>query len=162
MEWCFNWRKLSFLWRYIYDVAKLSSLKNCKVVIFVFVWRVFYQILANSCKILGAMIFLDLSLGKLKYYLMWLIEIEFSEKKHSRESHVNFEDLAELIWFSADLIHEFPFFIFQWNLNRPMSLRMALSLFKFWDIYTYFANLKTLYFEIEILGDFEVGILQKL
>ena len=80
--------------------------------------------------------------------------------REEEAAHVNFEDLAELIWFSADLIHEFPFFIFQWNLNRPMSLRMALSLFKFWDIYTYFANLKTLYFEIEILGDFEVGILQ--
>ena len=84
MEWCCNWRKLSFLWRHPYDVAKLSSLKNCKVVIFVFVWLVFYQILANSSKILGSMIFLDLSLGTLKYYLylMWLIEIEFSEKKH--------------------------------------------------------------------------------
>ena len=38
-------------------MAKLSSLKNCKVVIFVFVWLVFYQILANSSKILGSMIF---------------------------------------------------------------------------------------------------------
>ena len=63
-------------------VAKLSSLKNCKVVIFVFVWLVFYQILANSSKILGSMIFLDLSLGTLKSYLMWLIAIEFSEKKN--------------------------------------------------------------------------------
>ena len=51
-------------------VAKLSSLKNCKVVIFVFVWLVFYQILANSSKILSSMIFLYLSLGTLKSYLM--------------------------------------------------------------------------------------------
>ena len=141
-------------------VAKLSSLKNCKVVIFVFVWLVFYQILANSSKILGSMIFLDLSLGTLKSYLMWLIAIEFSEKK---KQHMWILKIWQN-WFGSVPIWymNFPFFIFQWNLNRPMSLRMALSLFKFWDIYTYFANLKTLYFEIEILGDFEVGILQKL
>ena len=76
--------------------------------------------------------FLDLSLGKLKYYLMWLIEIEFSEKKHRTENHMWILKIWQN-WFGSVPIWymNFPFFIFQWNLNRPMSLRMALSLFKF-------------------------------
>ena len=110
MEWCCNWRKLSFLWRHPYDVAKLSSLKNCKVVIFVFVWLVFYQILANSSKILGSMIFFGPLFRDVK--VLSLSDVIDRNWIFGEEAHVNFEDLAELIWFSADLIYEFLFLFF--------------------------------------------------